>query len=241
MSLAICGCAQRPASEVLPAPAEPPLPAVPASDAALPAMPPQAAPVDAAPAPPSVPVAGGMSDDVSSEEQPLDATSSARPSPQARLPRRRADGEGDWISFMIGFLVDVAKLNKSVPSGGQYVASAPAQQSNCCLCHVPLRIRTKNQMTPAAATAVVHVLIPARCQSSSLRAARTSGNSAASTTIWPTSTPRLKPKSAAGISGRGTAISRRAPAKPKPCTRPNAKVIRHRPLASATNQFSTPT
>jgi len=91
------------------------------------------------------------------------------------------------------------------------------------------------------AMARLRVLTPRSPNQGALRAARTSGRASERTASWPISTPRLKETSAIGTCARGSAISRSAPAKPKPWMRPKGKVIRQRLLASVTKRFSIPT
>jgi hypothetical protein len=61
--------------------------------------------------------------------------------------------------------------------------------------------------------------VEAGCDPSSRHAT----NATATTASWPSSTPRLKVRSATGRWLSGSPISLTAPAKPRPCTRPNRK------------------
>jgi hypothetical protein len=61
----------------------------------------------------------------------------------------------------------------------------------------------------------------------SARAARNAASTKATKSNWPASTPRLNVKSAIGISVCGSPISFNAPAKPKPCNKPNVNETTH--------------
>jgi len=51
----------------------------------------------------------------------------------------------------------------------------------------------------------------------------------ATTSSWPTSTPRLKKRREEASADRGSVMSRRTPAKPKPWTNPKRKLTSHPP------------
>ena len=87
-----------------------------------------------------------------------------------------------------------------------------------------------NSTPPPTAMARLDALTPRSPNQGARRAASVSGSAIESTASWPSSTPRLNETSAIGTCARGSAISRSAPAKPKPWMRPKGKVIRQRLL-----------
>src|SRR4029450_7328356 len=87
--------------------------------------------------------------------------------------------------------------------------------------------------TPAIATMTVDPPASTRRRYAQVdRSANATGRNAATIAIWPNSTPPLKPASDNASDPGGKPRSCNAPAKPKPCSNPNANAAIQRPRST---------